>query len=113
MCGRYTLRSTPKVLREHFRLAEEPSLFPPRFNVAPTQQVPAVRLYPAAGRRLDVLRWGLVPRWSRDIGDGFINARAETAADKPSFRDAQRRRRCLTPAAAASRSRVTSDIPPV
>jgi putative SOS response-associated peptidase YedK len=95
MCGRYTLRSTPKALREHFGLAEEPSLFPPRFNVAPTQPVPVVRLYPAAGRRLDVLRWGLVPHWSKDIGDGFINARAETAAEKPSFRDSLRRRRCL------------------
>src|SRR5881227_3021496 len=98
MCGRFTIRTLPKALREHFGLPEQPTLFPPRYNVAPTQPVPVVRLGQAGGRRLDTLRWGLVPHWAKEIGTGLINARAETAADKPSFRQALRRRRCLVPA---------------
>jgi putative SOS response-associated peptidase YedK len=76
-----------------------PDDFPPRYNVAPTEDVPVVRAAPT-GRRLDLLHWGLVPRWAQDpsIGNRMINARAETAAEKPAFRDALRRRRCLIPA---------------
>jgi putative SOS response-associated peptidase YedK len=68
----------------------------PRFNVAPTQQVGVVR-QPAGQRELVFMQWGLVPRWAKDpkIGSQMINARAETAAEKPAFRDAFRKRRCL------------------
>src|SRR4051812_9351657 len=98
MCGRFTRRTPAKALAEHFGLPEAPSLFPPRFNVAPSQPVPVVRPGEAGGRRLDVLRWGLVPSWSKETGKGFINARSETAAEKPAFRQALRQRRCLVPA---------------
>src|SRR5918998_5606157 len=98
MCGRYTL-STPAG-----RLAEELQLdstveVPPSYNVAPTQQVAAV-LEDEGGRRLEMLRWGLVRSWADDpdIGSRMINARAETAPEKPSFRRAFRGRRCLIPA---------------
>src|SRR3982751_5040237 len=98
MCGRFTRRTPARALAEHFGLPEQPTLLPPRYNVAPTQQVPVVRLGGAGDRRLDLLRWGLLPGWAKDVGDGFINARAETAAEKPAFRQALRRRRCLIPA---------------
>ena len=74
--------------------------WPPRYNLAPTQEAPAVLAGPDGGRRLGLMRWGLVPRWAEDpsIGSRMINARAETAGAKPAFRDAFRRRRCLIPA---------------
>ena len=71
---------------------------PPRYNVAPTQWVPAVRLAPEArGRELTALKWGLIPPWvdKPGIGNRLINARAETVAERPAFRSAFRRRRCL------------------
>ncbi len=72
----------------------------PRFNIAPTQHVAVIRRQPDGGRALAMLRWGLVPFWAKDlaIGNRLINARAETAAEKPAFRAAWRRRRCLVPA---------------
>lgn len=97
MCGRFTLRTEPQEIAKHFELAELP-LFEPRYNIAPTQRAPVVRLDAATGRRvLDGLRWGLVPSWSKDlaIGNQLINARCETLATKPAFRHAFRRRRCL------------------
>jgi putative SOS response-associated peptidase YedK len=102
MCGRYTVRSIQPV-SELFGIALPPE-FQPRFNIAPTQDVPVVRSAsaPAApnAKRADLLRWGLIPSWAPDpsIGNRMINARAETAAAKPAFRDAMRRRRCLVPA---------------
>jgi putative SOS response-associated peptidase YedK len=90
MCGRYTLRAKPAAVAEEFDLPEVPSLTP-RFNVAPTQAVAVVRLAPEEnGRRLDALRWGLVPFWADDpgIGNRMINARADTVATKPAFRHA-------------------------
>jgi putative SOS response-associated peptidase YedK len=80
---------------EHFRLNSLPPMTP-RFNVAPTQEVGVVR-QPAGQREFVWMHWGLVPRWAKDpkIGSQMINARAETAADKPAFRDAFKRRRCL------------------
>lgn len=75
--------------------------FPARFNLAPTQDILAVRFNPETGARsLDPLRWGLIPHWAKDqsIGVKLINARAEGIADRPSFRDAFRRRRCIIPA---------------
>lgn len=99
MCGRFTLRD-PAILAERFQaqLDVEGEL-PARFNIAPTQTVPIVVDDPA-GRRIQLARWGLIPSWAKDPGVGarLINARAETLAEKPSFRAALRSRRCLVPA---------------
>jgi putative SOS response-associated peptidase YedK len=98
MCGRYAIVADPKALREMFGYAEMPN-FPPRYNVAPTQPVPVVRM--AEGRReFALLRWGLIPSWVKDprTFSLLINARAESVLDKPAFRNAMRRRRCLLPA---------------
>jgi putative SOS response-associated peptidase YedK len=95
MCGRYTLSTPAGRLAEEFQLDSTVEI-PPSYNVAPTQQV-AVVLEDEGGRRLEMLRWGLVPSWADDpdIGARMINARSETAPDKPSFRRAFRGRRCL------------------
>lgn len=98
MCGRFTMRATRKALADAFAIEQLPDELRPRYNVAPTQSVPVVRLDPATGARsLVMLRWGLVPSWATDlsIGNGLINARAETVAEKPAFRTAFKRRRCL------------------
>jgi putative SOS response-associated peptidase YedK len=100
MCGRFTLYSSPIVLAREFELGALPLLFP-RYNIAPTQPVALVRQSADSGVREWVLaRWGLVPSWADDlkIGQRMINARSETVAEKPSFRAAFRRRRCLIPA---------------
>lgn len=98
MCGRFTLKSAAISLKELFDLADTPTV-PLRYNIAPTQDVAVVRLG-QAGRELAMLRWGLIPSGSNDpsVGSRLINARAETAADKPSFRSAFRQRRCLVAA---------------
>jgi putative SOS response-associated peptidase YedK len=104
MCGRYTVRSVLPVV-ELFGVSPPPDLLP-RYNVAPTQDVPVVRALPPAEegsapvRRMDLLHWGLVPSWAQDpsIGNRMINARAETAGLKPAFRTALDRRRCLVAA---------------
>jgi putative SOS response-associated peptidase YedK len=96
MCGRYLLLSSGREIAETFDLAGFPELAP-RYNIAPTQPVAVVRAG-EAGRELVRLRWGLVPPWSRDLKQAPINAHAETAADKPMFRAALRKRRCLVPA---------------
>jgi putative SOS response-associated peptidase YedK len=95
MCGRYSLHHQPREVADRFDA--DPTLdFEPRFNVAPSQGILAV----LPGRRLDVLGWGLVPHWTRDIEAAGrpISARAETVAQKPTFRDALRWGRCLIPA---------------
>ena len=100
MCGRFTLRTPTGELVEQFRLGLAPQL-EPRFNIAPTQRVSTVRIAPEDGQRfLSLMRWGLIPAWSKDpsIGARMINARAETVAEKPAFRAAFKRRRCLVPA---------------
>jgi putative SOS response-associated peptidase YedK len=103
VCGRFTLRASGERLAEAFGLSAQPSLFP-RYNIAPTQAVPVIRVLRAnpgtKERELVPLRWGLVPSWADDpaIGNRLINARSETVADKPSFRGAFRHRRCLIPA---------------
>jgi putative SOS response-associated peptidase YedK len=100
MCGRFTLFDSSASLAEGFGLGEAPS-FSPRYNIAPSQEVAAVRIPPEGSvRELALLRWGLIPSWAKDptIGNRMINARSETAAEKPSFRAAIRRRRCLVPA---------------
>ena len=95
MCGRYTLSTPAGRLAEEFQLDSTVEI-PPSYNIAPTQQVAAV-LEDEGGRRLEMLRWGLVPSWGDDpdIGARMINARSETAPEKPSFRRAFRGRRCL------------------
>ncbi|HEX6710095.1 MAG TPA: SOS response-associated peptidase [Rubrobacter sp.] len=98
MCGRYTLSTPAGRLAEEFQLDAKVD-FPPSYNVAPTQEVAAV-LEEGGKRRLEMLRWGLVPSWADDpeIGARMINARSETAPQKPSFRSAFRSKRCLIPA---------------
>jgi len=99
MCGRFSQTFTWDDLLEFFHLVGSPLPIAPRYNVAPSQEVAAVRV--AEGeRRLVLLRWGLVPFWSRDprIGYRMINARAETVHQAPAFRAAFRGRRCLIPA---------------
>jgi putative SOS response-associated peptidase YedK len=99
MCGRYVLTSPGEVIAEHFRLAEVPA-YAPRYNIAPTQAALVVRETPDGAREAVFLRWGLVPFWAKEpsIGSRLINARAEGLVDKPAFRAAFRRRRCLVPA---------------
>ncbi len=99
MCGRFTLYASPDEVATLFELPEEPILAP-RYNVAPTQPVGLVRLNPHSHEREWALtHWGLIPSWSKDpsIGARMINARSETVAEKPSFRAAFKRRRCLVP----------------
>lgn len=95
MCGRFTLTATPEMVADELALMAAPELVP-RFNIAPTQGTPVVRLLEGA-RRLDLLTWGLVPSWAKDpkIGSRLINARSETVAEKPAFRSAFKRRRAL------------------
>jgi putative SOS response-associated peptidase YedK len=106
MCGRFTLRTPATVLIEHFDLDvrgdRQLPLFEPRYNIAPTQEILVVRSDPADERRkADMMRWGLIPSWSTGAkagsGPPMINARCETLAEKPMFRSAMRRRRCLIP----------------
>lgn len=95
MCGRFTLTLDPVVLREAFDLGEMPPDWIPRYNIAPSQPVAVIA--DAKTRNVDFMRWGLVPSWAKDIsiGDRLINARSETLAEKPSFRSALAKRRCL------------------
>jgi putative SOS response-associated peptidase YedK len=100
VCGRYSLTGpSPDRLRERFRLGPEIPL-EPRFNIAPGQHVAAVTTTREGEPRGDVLLWGLVPHWadSPKVGWKMINARAETVAERPAFREAFARRRCLIPA---------------
>ena len=102
MCGRFTLISNISELQLRFGFAMEPAEVQPRYNIAPTQQVLAVvnhgmRQGDGGERRGEMMRWGLVPSWAKDIkiGNRMINAVSETSATKPAFRSAFRRRRCL------------------
>src|SRR5215211_6604495 len=96
MCGRFAQKSPAKKITKKFKVEEVPPLVE-RYNVAPTQSVLVVREPDA--REAVFLKWGLMPRWAKDpgIGNRLINARAETVTEKPSFRDAFSRRRCLVP----------------
>jgi putative SOS response-associated peptidase YedK len=98
MCGRYAITLPPEAMRETFGYREQPN-FPPRYNIAPTQPVPVVRLHDGA-RQFMLMRWGFIPGWVKDLKDFplVINIRMESAAEKPSFRNALTRRRCLLPA---------------
>ena len=98
MCGRFNQTASGDDVAEALSLDEAPKLAP-RYNIAPTQPIAVVGIQPKTGRRgLAMLSWGLVPRSSLGGERGFINARAETAWEKPSFREAFVRRRCLVPA---------------
>lgn len=100
MCGRYILQRDPAGLAKYYRNDAPTPNFAASWNVAPTQEGLVVRRHPQTGaRHLDILRWGLVPRWARDTAGaaGLINARSETILEKPSFREAFRKRRCLVP----------------
>jgi putative SOS response-associated peptidase YedK len=96
MCGRYTLRTPVETLAEEFGISDPLPEIPTRYNIAPTQEVAAV-LEENEERKLEMLRWGLIPSWAGDpaVGNRMINARSETATERPSFRTAFRKRRCL------------------
>ena len=98
MCGRFVITSPPAALRQIFGYLEQPN-FPPRYNVAPTQPIPVV-IVENGVRHFRLMRWGLLPAWVKDPRKFtlLINARAETVKDKPAFKNAIKRRRCLIPA---------------
>jgi len=98
MCGRFAQRSAPKRLAKEFKVAEVPKV-EARYNVAPTQEILAVREL-ADEREMAYFKWGLVLSWAKDVSMGtrLINARSETVEEKPSFREAFKKRRCIIPA---------------
>jgi putative SOS response-associated peptidase YedK len=98
MCGRYFLHSDAEAMTRLFGAMPMPRLAP-RYNIAPTQPVPIVRAAGGGGREMVLVRWGLVPGWSKgpDSRYSMINARVETVAEKPAYRSALRYRRCLVP----------------
>ena len=99
MCGRYSITTPVEALRRLFRFTGPPVNLRPRWNVAPTQEAPVVRRTKDGQRELRMLRWGLVPYWAKDMSGAarMINARGETVAEKPAFREALKARRCLVP----------------
>ncbi len=100
MCGRFSLSTPADIIARFFNLVSMHKL-KPRYNIAPTQDCPVVRFDTESKERsLDMLHWGLIPSWAKDkaIGNRMINARSETAAEKPSFRSAMKKRRCVIPA---------------
>ena len=99
MCGRFALFASPELVAEYFALAEPPALAP-HYNLTPGQDIAAVRVDRDGVLRLHALRWGLVPFWAKDatLGRRLINARLDSLAGKPAFREAFTRRRCLIPA---------------
>src|ERR1700722_18627669 len=98
MCGRFVIISPPEALRQLFGYSEQPNM-PPQHNIAPTQPVPVV-IFENGVRHFHLMRWGLIPAWVKDPRKFalLINARAETVLEKPAFKNAIRRRRCLIPA---------------
>jgi len=95
MCGRFTITLEPAFFQQELDLGSMPSEWIPRYNAAPGQNVPVVK--EARNRDVELLRWGLVPRWAKNLSIGYkmINARSETLREKPSFRNAFKQRRCL------------------
>jgi putative SOS response-associated peptidase YedK len=101
MCGRYRLSRRKQIIEEHFDGVSGEEDWTPRYNIAPTQHIPVIRQHPKKpNRMLSLMRWGLIPSWAKDMSGaaGMINARSETAATKPAFRDPMKFRRCLVPA---------------
>jgi putative SOS response-associated peptidase YedK len=113
MCGRYRLSKTEKYLLEHFGVrSREDFEWKPRYNIAPTDQVPVIRQDKNEPvRTISSMRWGLIPYWAKDasIGAKMINARSESLTEKPAFKDAIERRRCLVPADAFYEWKKTSN----
>jgi len=99
MCGRFGLWAEPQTIQDHFRL-QEPLPLEPRYNIAPSQEILAVGQDESQQRHPAILRWGLIPHWSKDTKSGYkmINARAESLWQKPAYKSAAKRRRCLVPA---------------
>lgn len=100
MCGRFTLQYSAEMLAQIFG-AKVSQDITPRYNIAPTQQSPVVRISPTDNQlHIDYLKWGLIPSWAKDptIGSKMINARSETVDEKPSFKSALKHRRCIIPA---------------
>lgn len=95
MCGRFTMTLDPADLQQEFNLGDLPGEWKPRYNVAPTQNVPVVK--EETKRDVEMMHWGLIPFWAKEksIGQRMINARAETLQEKPAFRQAFKQRRCL------------------
>lgn len=101
MCGRYRLSRRKQLIEEQFDTSDWQDNWSPRYNIAPTQPVPVVRQHPKEPiRQLSLMKWGLIPHWAKDpsIAMSTINAKSETAAAKPAFRDPLKYRRCLIPA---------------
>lgn len=100
MCGRFAFHSPRELTQQLFGIEGSMPLFEPRWNVPPGTDIPVVRIAADGSRECALLRWGLVPSWAkeRSIGQRLNNARAETLTEKPAFRTAFRRRRCLIPA---------------
>ena len=98
MCGRFAQRSDPKRLAKEFKVGDVPPI-EARYNIAPTQEILGV-LESAEGREMKFFKWGLIPSWAKDtsMGSRLINARSETVAEKPAFRQAFKERRCIIPA---------------
>src|SRR4030081_3440057 len=98
MCGRYSITTAPEAMRQLFGYLEQPN-FPPRYNIAPTQPVPIVRL-DQGKRQFALVHWGLIPSWVKDPKTFALLhvARGESVNEKPAFRNAMKRRRCLVPA---------------
>jgi putative SOS response-associated peptidase YedK len=98
MCGRFVITSPPAALRQIFGYVEQPD-FPPRHNIAPTQPIPVV-VWEHGDRHFRLMRWGFLPAWVEDPREFalLVNARSETVLEKPAFRNAMKRRRCLVPA---------------
>src|ERR1700758_862691 len=101
MCGRYRLSRRKQIIEQHFDTVSGEEDWTPRYDIAPTQPVPVIRQHPKEPRRVfSLMQWGLIPSWAKDMSGsaGMINARSETAATKPAFRDSMKFRRCLVPA---------------
>jgi putative SOS response-associated peptidase YedK len=95
MCGRFTLNAPPELLAKTFNLLELPQI-EPRYNIAPSQQIAAIR-HCGDNNKLDYLKWGLIPHWSKEVTHTPINARSETVHEKPSFSHALKYNRCIIP----------------
>jgi putative SOS response-associated peptidase YedK len=101
MCGRYRLSRRKQIVEEYFDTVSDEPDWTPRYNIAPTQPIPVIRQNPKVPvRELSLMKWGLIPAWAPNpsVAAQMINARSETAATKPAFRDALKSRRCLIPA---------------
>lgn len=99
MCGRFVSKSPPSLMAERFDVIETAVEHAPNYNVSPRSKIYVVRQHPEGPRQLDLLRWGLIPKWAKDvkIGDRMINARAETLLEKPAFRALVAKQRCVIP----------------